>query len=84
MKRERLIRERTSRGWTQADVAKMLGITTSYYGMIEQGARIPRLPLAFQLERLFGLPASALFPDLFSYAEPNTSLANGKEASADA
>jgi len=85
MKRDRLIRERIARGWTQAEVAGKLGITTSFYGMIEQGTRNPRLPLAFELERLFGLPASALFPDLFCAQKHNGALGkNSKEASADA
>lgn len=71
MRRMRLFRARKARGWTQAEVAKRLGITASFYGMIEQGVRNPRLPLALKLESIFGLPAAELFPDLFYDQEPN-------------
>lgn len=71
MRRMRLFKARKTRGWTQADVAKRLGITASYYGMIEQGVRNPRLPLALKMEAVFGLPAAELFPDLFYDLEPN-------------
>jgi len=75
MRRYRLIEARKSRGWTQAEVAEKLNITTGFYGMLEQGSRNPRLPLAFSLERLFGLPIRELFPDLL-YAEENQYLCN--------
>lgn len=65
MRRYRLITARKERGWTQADVAQKLRITTGFYGMLEQGSRNPRLPLAFSLERLFGISVGQLFPDLF-------------------
>ncbi|NPV80690.1 MAG: helix-turn-helix transcriptional regulator [Firmicutes bacterium] len=82
MKRLRLIKARKSRGWTQAQTADKLGITPSFYGMIEQGARNPRLPLALAMEALFGLPASELFPDLFFGNKPNETLPSmGRNAS---
>ena len=37
MKRAELKAFRTSKGLTQKDVAKMLGISTSHYACIEQG-----------------------------------------------
>ncbi|GAV24768.1 transcriptional regulator [Carboxydothermus islandicus] len=71
MKRVHLINARKNHGWTQAQVAEKLGITPSFYGMIEQGSRNPRLPLALAMEKLFGIPASELFPDLFNTQKPN-------------
>jgi putative transcriptional regulator len=82
MKRFRLISARKSLGWTQAQVAEKLGITPSFYGMIEQGSRNPRLPLALAMENLFGLQASELFPDLFCAHEPNGTLSQNGQATA--
>lgn len=84
MKRHHLIEARKKRGWTQAQVAERLGVTSSFYGMIEQGSRNPRLPLALTIENLFGIPASELFPDLFYPNEPNVLLCNGETATTDA
>ncbi|MGI6588893.1 MAG: helix-turn-helix transcriptional regulator [Peptococcia bacterium] len=81
MRRHRLVKERKSRNWTQADVAKKLKITTSFYGMLEQGSRNPRLPLAFSLERLFGTPVADLFPDLFYAQKPNIVLGHQEQTS---
>jgi putative transcriptional regulator len=79
MRRYRLIEARKNRNWTQEDVAQKLKITAGFYGMIEQGHRNPRLPLAFSLERLFGIPAGQLFPDLF-YAQNQNEILPDNEA----
>ena len=81
MRRHRLVKERKRRNWTQADVAEKLKITTSFYGMLEQGSRNPRLPLAFSLERLFGTSAAELFPDLFYAQKPNTVFGHQEQTS---
>ena len=60
MRREKLIELRVQKGWLQEDVAKKLGITTSFYGMIEQGVRTPRIPLALAMEELFGVPVKTV------------------------
>jgi putative transcriptional regulator len=64
VRREKLIELRVQKGWLQEDVAKKLGITTSFYGMIEQGVRTPRIPLALAMEELFGVPVKELFLNL--------------------
>lgn len=69
-KRMKLIETRKNKGLKQKDVAKRLGITASYYGMIEQGVRKPNLTLALALEDLFSVPLGELFCDL----EPNKML----------
>lgn len=73
-KRESLIALRKLRGWKQIDIAERVGITDAYYGMIERGVRTPRLPIALALERVFGVPVSALFPELFYAQKPNEML----------
>ena len=50
---------------TQQDVAKKLGISRAYLGMLEVGSRNPTVKLMAKIERYFGIPASKLFPDLF-------------------
>lgn len=75
MRRTRLIELRKKHGWRQEDVAKKLGVTTSFYGMIEQGTRIPRLPLALAMEELFQVPAGELFYEL----KPNKSLSSKRK-----
>lgn len=39
--------------------AKLLGIDQSLYSKFERGARRPTLELAFKLEKITGIPASA-------------------------
>ncbi|CEN80915.1 putative HTH-type transcriptional regulator [[Clostridium] sordellii] len=46
---------------TQKDVARNIGITTSYYGMIETGVRVPSLSTAIKLSKYFGLPVEKIF-----------------------
>lgn len=83
MKRHQLIEARKNHGWTQALVAERLGVTPSFYGMIEQGSRNPRLPLALAMETLFGIPASELFPDLFYVSKPNALFGDEEAATAE-
>lgn len=60
-KRLRLRRLRKQRGWKQEDVAGILGISESYYGMIETGARTPNLVLGHRIARLFNTTVDELF-----------------------
>lgn len=65
--RELLVRCRKSRGWSQKDVVLELKrrfgikITESYYGMIEQGVRTPKLKLALAIAKLFDCAPEELF-----------------------
>lgn len=52
---------RISRGLRQQDVAFCMGITTSYYGMIEQGSRLPQLELAYKLANFFNTSIEDIF-----------------------
>ncbi|MGO0986682.1 helix-turn-helix transcriptional regulator [Clostridioides difficile] len=48
----------------QKDVALNIGITTSYYGMIEVGVRTPSLPIAIKLSKYFRTSVEDIFLDL--------------------
>lgn len=52
---------RNEKNLKQREVAKALGITTSYYGMIEIGTRRPSLNLAIKISRYFDLSVEEVF-----------------------
>lgn len=52
---------RTKRNLKQREIAEALGITTSYYGMIELGKRKPSLELALKISRYFELTIEEIF-----------------------
>ena len=54
MKRAELKSFRTSKGLTQKDVAKMLGISTSHYACIEQGTHNPSTKIVKAFCKEFG------------------------------
>lgn len=45
----------------QKEIAKSVGITTSYYGMIEIGSRNPSLDIAKKLSSYFNVPTDQIF-----------------------
>lgn len=59
--RQRLIKLRKERGMTQQQVAEILGITRSFYGMIETGDRNPTLELAKRIAELFQVEIEQIF-----------------------
>lgn len=61
--RENLIKLRKKINLTQSDIASKLGITTSYYGMIEQGTRTPSLTLAKKISNFFNKDIEGIFFD---------------------
>lgn len=66
-RRNKLISLRKQRDWFQKDVVAELKnkygyeITVSYYGMIEQGVRTPKLDLALAIASLFGRNVTEIF-----------------------
>ena len=52
---------RAERDWTQADLAKRLGVSRQTVQALEKGRYDPSLPLAFRISRLFGRPIEAIF-----------------------
>jgi putative transcriptional regulator len=52
---------RAQRDWTQADLAKRLGVSRQTINVIEKGHYEPSLPLAFRMARLFELAIEDIF-----------------------
>lgn len=56
-----LVRLRKERKMTQQQIAEILGITRSFYGMIETGDRNPTLDLAKRIAELFQVDIEEIF-----------------------
>jgi len=69
--RVKLIQTRKSKGLQQKDVAKAVGITTSYYGMIELGKRNPDLEKAKKIADYFSMSVDEIF-----FCKTNNNLLN--------
>jgi len=55
---------RAERGWSQAELAKRLGVSRQTVNAIERGKYDPSLPLAFKIAEVFDLPIEQIFfPD---------------------
>ncbi|MGP4009023.1 helix-turn-helix transcriptional regulator [Streptomyces sp. 4N124] len=52
---------RAERGWTQAELAQLTGVSRQTINSIETGKFDPSLPLAFRLAKLFDLKIEELF-----------------------
>lgn len=61
--KNRLRALRAERDWSQADLARHLGVSRQTVNAIETGKYDPSLPLAFKIARVFGLPIEAIFSD---------------------
>ena len=62
--RNRLKVLRAERDWSQADLAKRLGVSRQTVNAIERGKYDPSLPLAFKISRVMGQPIESMFfPD---------------------
>jgi len=59
--RQILINLRKKRGLTQEQVAQKLGISRSFYGMIEVGTRNPTLKMAQKISTYFNTNIQDLF-----------------------
>jgi len=57
----RLVVLRAERGWSQAQLATLLGVSRQSVNALERGKYDPSLPLAFRISRLFQLPIEAIF-----------------------
>lgn len=54
---------RAERAWTQADLARRIGVSRQSINAIETGKFDPSLPVAFRLAKLFDLPIEDIFSD---------------------
>lgn len=61
MQENKIKQFRLERNLTQKEVANLVGITTSYYGMIEIGEREPALKVAQKLATFFNTSIEQLF-----------------------
>ena len=59
----RLRELRTSKAWSQGELASRLGVSRQTINAIETGKYDPSLPLAFGIARLFGRPIEEIFQD---------------------
>jgi putative transcriptional regulator len=54
---------RSSKGWSQGELASRLGVSRQTINAIETGKYDPSLPLAFSIARLFGRSIEDIFQD---------------------
>jgi putative transcriptional regulator len=59
----RLRELRTSKAWSQGELASRLGVSRQTINAIETGKYDPSLPLAFSIARLFGRSIEEIFQD---------------------
>ncbi len=59
--RDKLRIRRKKQGLTQQEIADYLGISRSFYGLIEAGSREPSLMLAFKIAHFFNTTIEELF-----------------------
>lgn len=59
--RNRVRERRLAAGWTVAELAAQVGVTSSFIYKIEKGTKLPSLDVAIRLARAFGTPVEAIF-----------------------
>ncbi len=59
--RNRIRTLRTERGWSQAELAVVLGVSRQTVNNVETGRVIASLPLALAVARVFGTPVESIF-----------------------
>lgn len=75
--REALIKAREETGLTQAKIAENIGVSRSFYGLIETGARNPSYGLAKSIAWELKKSVSDLFFELDSFRmKPNKNCGN--------
>lgn len=62
--RKELVGARKNNGFTQAKIAEKLGISRSFYGLIETGFRNPDYGLAKKISKLLKVKPESIFFDL--------------------
>ena len=61
---------RISKGWSQAELARRIGVSASAVGMYEQGRREPSLNLLVRLAQEFGVTTDYLLMGEISDSNP--------------
>ncbi len=62
---------RISKGWSQAELARQIGVSASAVGMYEQGRREPSLGLLVRLAQEFGVTTDYLLMGKTPYSGPS-------------
>ena len=71
---------RSDQSWSQAELARRLGVSRQTVNALERGKYHPSLPLAFKIARLFERPIEDVFPARWDNG-PNGDQANPTEPS---
>lgn len=74
MKRQWLVEKREDKKMSQDAVAKKLGVSRPYYGLIENGMRNPSVGLSKKIAKVFGFKWTIFFEE-----KGNETKQNGKE-----
>lgn len=61
---------RAGKGWSQAELARRIGVSTSTVGMYEQGRREPSLGLLVRLAQEFGVTTDYLLTGETPHSDP--------------
>lgn len=67
---------RAERRWSQAELAKMVGVSRQAVNAVENGRHDPSLPFAFEIAKAFGLRIEDVFEN------PDDEAAKDEEVSA--
>lgn len=59
----RLKKMREARGWSQGELARLLGVSRQTINAVETDKYDPSLPLALRMAKLFGIAVPELFID---------------------
>lgn len=62
---------RISKGWSQAELARRIGVSTSAVGMYEQGRREPSLGLLVRLAQELGVTTDCLLMSGMPNSDPS-------------
>lgn len=62
--RQPLVAARRVMNLSQDDVARTVGVTRQFYGMVEAGLKKPSIDVALRIAALFERPVEELFADL--------------------
>lgn len=65
----RLRDHRETKGWSQGELARRLGVSRQTINAVETDRYDPSLPLALRLAKLFGVAVTDLFIDAWEPAE---------------
>ena len=67
---ERVRKFREEKGMERAALAKCVGVTSAYLGLIENGGKIPKLETCLKILNALGMSADAAFMDNLDAAAP--------------